>query len=125
MTSAERTYGRGQGSRESSVDRTLEISVYDDSSQGDSRLTLDDLEPSQYAQDDLYVPKRPNSAAEKSLQNLSLSVNSGVRRLKANPRQEMRPGSSRSRIPVPVARNNNNTRSPSPFFRNGFYLKNL
>lgn len=116
MTSAERTYGRGQGSRESSVDRTLEISVYDDSSQGDSRLTLNDLEPSQYAQDDLYVPKRPNSAAEKSLQNLSLSVNSGVRRLKANPRQEMRPGSSRSRIPVPVARNNNNTRSPSPFF---------
>ena len=123
MTSAERTYSRGQGSRESSIDRTLEISVYEEPKiynpdRGDGRLTIDDLELSQYAADDLQIPKRPNSAVEKSLQNLSMSVNTGVaRRLKANPRQEMRPGSSRSRIPVPVQRNNN-TRSPSPFFRN-------
>ena len=122
MQASERTYRNGQGSRESSVDRTVDLSVYtDNSNASDGRLTLDDLEVTNYAVDDLDLEKRrPVSATEGAFQNLSVSLNVGQRKkLVARPRQEGRPGSARSRIPIPVGRRNH-ARSPSPFFRNRF-----
>jgi len=118
ISAAERTFRNGQGSRESSTDRTLDISVYSKkSNQSEDRLTLDDLEDEKYAQDDLTISKRPSSAAETAFQNLSVSLNGG-HRTKVKPRKENRPGSSRSRIPIPIRRANYDGRSPSPFFRN-------
>ena len=98
-------------SRESSQDRKTNMKVY-----RDDRLTLEDLEPA--TKDNLAnsrLTKRPKSAAEMAAQSLSVSLH-GVTGELVKPRMESRPGSSRSRIPVPVGRRVN-TRSPSPFFR--------
>lgn len=119
MTSSERTFQNGQGSRESSMDRTVDLSVYSiksNSAHGD-HLTLEDLEMSHYAADDIKLTK-PSSVSENAFQNLSLSLNNGGQPIKMiKPRQETRPGSSRSRIPIPVGRGTNG-RSASPFFSN-------
>ena len=96
-------------SRESSQDRKNNMKVY-----RDDRLTLDDLEPATKDASS-RVTKRPKSAAEMAAQSLSVSLH-GVTGELVKPRLESRPGSSRSRIPVPVGRRVN-TRSPSPFFK--------
>ena len=103
------------------MDRTVDLSVYSiksNSAHGD-HLTLEDLEMSHYAADDIKLTK-PSSVSENAFQNLSLSLNNGGQPIKMiKPRQETRPGSSRSRIPIPVGRGTNG-RSASPFFRNRF-----
>lgn len=96
-------------SRESSQDRKTNMKVY-----RDDRLTLEDLEPATKDASS-RVTKRPKSAAEMAAQSLSVSLH-GVTGELVKPRIESRPGSSRSRIPVPVGRRVN-TRSPSPFFK--------
>lgn len=125
MTSSERTYRSGQGSRESSQDRTADMSIYRKSSADlySDRLTLDDFEVQNCTRDDVELSKRPASASANAFENLSISLNMGKltpTSHKSNiiPRQETRPGSSRSRIPIPVGRMN---RSTSSFFRKGFY----
>ncbi|CAG5113525.1 Oidioi.mRNA.OKI2018_I69.chr2.g7626.t2.cds [Oikopleura dioica] len=99
----------GKTSRESSQDRKVNMKVY-----RDDRLTLEDLGSS--TKDEKAPTKRPKSAAEMALQSLSVSLH-GVSGELVKPRMEARPGSARSRIPVPVGRRVN-TRSPSPFFSN-------
>ena len=98
----------GKTSRESSQDRKVNMKVY-----RDDRLTLEDLGTT--TKDEKAPTKRPKSAAEMALQSLSVSLH-GVTGELVKPRMEARPGSARSRIPVPVGRRVN-TRSPSPFFR--------
>lgn len=122
MTSSERTYRSGQGSRESSQDRTADMSIYRKSSADlySDRLTLDDLEVRNCTRNDVELSKRPASASANAFENLSVSLNMGKltptsHKSSIKPRQETRPGSSRSRIPIPVGRMN---RSPSPFFSN-------
>lgn len=97
-------------SRESSQDRKTNMKVY-----RDDRLTLEDLEPATKGANS-SLTKRPKSAVEMAAQSLSVSLH-GVTGELVKPRIESRPGSSRSRIPVPVGRRAN-TRSPSPFFSN-------
>lgn len=97
-------------SRESSQDRKINMKVY-----RDDRLTLEDLEPATKDANS-RLTNRPKSAAEMAAQSLSVSLH-GVTGELVKPRIESRPGSSRSRIPVPVGRRVN-TRSPSPFFSN-------
>ncbi|CBY33108.1 unnamed protein product [Oikopleura dioica] len=97
-------------SRESSQDRKTNMKVY-----RDDRLTLEDLEPATKGVNS-SLTKRPKSAVEMAAQSLSVSLH-GVTGELVKPRIESRPGSSRSRIPVPVGRRAN-TRSPSPFFSN-------
>ena len=102
----------GTSSRESSQDRKVNMKVY-----RDDRLTLEDLEPAtkEATSKANSNSKRPKSAAEMALQSLSVSLH-GVSGELVKPRMESRPGSARSRIPVPVGRRIN-ARSPSPFFR--------
>merc|ERR1712131_224516 len=129
LTSNESTSKYTQ-SRESSVERVLEDkrtrsrSYEPKSSQiqlkiqrdqiDDGELTLDDLE-TKFSIDDIDVNPIVNPS---EVNNLSLSLNSKriPRKTTAKPRQELRPGSSRSRIPVPVPSRSTTNRAQSPDF---------